>query len=741
MNGANIRRVAAGACLLSSTILAIPALSANAQMVATVAPAGAVTTALTPQGEWSASTIYKVDDLVTARGSTWRAKVTNRNKVPGQTNPSMSAYWELFAGGYNSLGAWVSTTKYQPDDLVTYLGSTWRAKLTNLNVAPNTHPNQWEQLAAKGDTGDTGATGPAGPTGPRGATGPTGPRGATGAQGATGSTGPTGATGTTGATGPQGPKGLKWNGAWSAATAYAVDDVVQYGGKAYVAIQAGTNDNPSTATAFWSLLAAGPNWLGDWSGATTYALNDAVSRNGSSYVALQPSTNQDPATATSYWSLMAQKGDTGDKGDTGATGPQGPTGATGSQGPQGPTGATGATGNTGATGATGATGPAGPNTVANGSLSTPAINFSSSTNTGIYSPGNGQIALAEGGQVFLHNVGVDQFFGTNLQNTALGLNALATEAAAADPRYITHNTAVGFAALKNASFSDYNTAIGDSALSGTSFQGQGNTAVGANALAGLTVGYFNIAIGQYAGSALTSGGEENNILIGNPGVAGETGAIRIGASDYITQNKAFIAGIRGRTTGTNDAITVVIDSNGQLGTISSSRRYKEDIHSMPDFSAMLMKLRPVTFRYKKPFDDGSKPTEYGLIAEEVAQTFPHLAVFNKEGKPETVRYHELPTFLLDAYQHDHKILQSAQEQVAAQAKEIERQRAINKALMARLDREEQVNRTQEAQVAALVRRLDRLDATVAMAQRRHQASAQHERRSRRAKRDMMAAAH
>ena len=326
--------------------------------------------------------------------------------------------------------------------------------------------------------------------------------------------------------------------------------------------------------------------------------------------------------------------------------------------------------------------------------------------------------------MFLHNVGVDQFFGTDLQNTAVGVNALASEASAADPRYLTNNTAVGYGALQSAqaySASNYNTAIGASAMSG-SFQGQGNTAIGASALASIVNASFNIAIGEFAGSALTSGGEESNILIGNAGVAGESGAIRIGGST-LDQQKTFIQGIRGRTTGTNDAVAVVIDSNGQLGTINSSRRYKDDIHAMPDLSAMLMKLRPVTFRYKKPYADGSKPMQYGLIAEEVAETFPHLAVFNDKGQPETVKYHELPTFLLAAYQYEHKTLQSAQEQIATQAKEIERQRAINKALMARLDRDEQVNRTQEAQVAALVRRLDRLDARVALSDRRHQAAA------------------
>ena len=91
---------------------------------------------------------------------------------------------------------------------------------------------------------------------------------------------------------------------------------------------------------------------------------------------------------------------------------------------------------------------------------------------------------------------------------------------------------------------------------------------------------------------------------------------------------------------------------------------------MGEVGAALMKLRPVTFRYKKPYDDGSKPIQYGLIAEEVADVLPDLAVFNADGQPETVKYHLLPSFLLAAHQRDHRSLQAMQELIAAQAQEI-----------------------------------------------------------------------
>jgi len=96
---------------------------------------------------------------------------------------------------------------------------------------------------------------------------------------------------------------------------------------------------------------------------------------------------------------------------------------------------------------------------------------------------------------------------------------------------------------------------------------------------------------------------------------GESNTIRIGNQ---FNNKTFIAGISGVTTGGTGA-AVLVDANGQLGTISSSRRFKDDIQDMGDASSDLMKLRPVTFRYKQAQEDGSHPLQYGLVAEEVAE--------------------------------------------------------------------------------------------------------------------------
>jgi hypothetical protein len=101
-------------------------------------------------------------------------------------------------------------------------------------------------------------------------------------------------------------------------------------------------------------------------------------------------------------------------------------------------------------------------------------------------------------------------------------------------------------------------------------------------------------VGINAGAKLTTG--SNNIDIGNVGVAGEANTIRIGATGK--QTATYITGIRGITTVNANGIPVVIDSAGQLGTVSSSQRFKDEIRSMDSTSEAVLRLKPVTFHYK-----------------------------------------------------------------------------------------------------------------------------------------------
>src|SRR6516162_6470451 len=113
----------------------------------------------------------------------------------------------------------------------------------------------------------------------------------------------------------------------------------------------------------------------------------------------------------------------------------------------------------------------------------------------------------------------------------------------------------------------------------------------------------------------------------------------------------------------NNAVPVVIDSKGQFGTVSSSRRFKEDIQDMGEASRKLLQLRPVTFRYQRPFDDGSKPIQYGLVAEEVADVFPDLVARSADGQIETVKYQVLDSLLLNEVQRQQAEIASLKGQI------------------------------------------------------------------------------
>jgi len=228
---------------------------------------------------------------------------------------------------------------------------------------------------------------------------------------------------------------------------------------------------------------------------------------------------------------------------------------------------------------------------------------------------------------------------TGTRNTGSGSDALH------DNTTGSFNTACGADALANSTTADENTAVGRFAL-GLDTTGAGNTAVGDEALVLNSTGSRNIALGMLAGSQLTTGND--NIDIGHIGNGAEASTIRIGT--FGTQTRTFIAGIRPVTTGIANAIPVLIDGAGQLGTTSSSRRFKKDISDMGDRTARLLELRPVVFHYKQEqtLPDGSEPPlEYGLIAEEVAEIFPELVVYDDEGQPMTVKYHLLSSMLLN----------------------------------------------------------------------------------------------
>jgi hypothetical protein len=273
---------------------------------------------------------------------------------------------------------------------------------------------------------------------------------------------------------------------------------------------------------------------------------------------------------------------------------------------------------------------------------------------------------------------------TSTNNTALGANALLNDTTG------NSNTATGSDALRSNTTGNQNTATGWRALAGST-TGSGNTAMGANALANdigqsntalgvsaltlKTTGDRNIALGFGAGSLVLSGNE--NIHIGHIGALGDTSVIRIGTQGV--QALTFIAGISGTTVAAGTQ--VLVDGNGQLGTLPSSRRVKDEIRGTDEASAGLGKLRPVVFRYKAELANGPRPLEYGLIAEEVAEIYPELVVLGTDGQPAGVKYHVLPAMLLNEFQRQQRQLESQAARLEAQRRELEELRAQVRALI------------------------------------------------------------
>ena len=97
--------------------------------------------------------------------------------------------------------------------------------------------------------------------------------------------------------------GLQYEGAYNNATSYQKNDIVTYGARAYIAKQT-TVGNLPTDTANWDLFTDGTAVTGAWSSATEYKKNDIVTYGGVAYVALRDTVDDNPATSASDWAVL-----------------------------------------------------------------------------------------------------------------------------------------------------------------------------------------------------------------------------------------------------------------------------------------------------------------------------------------------------------------------------------------------------------------------------------------------------
>jgi hypothetical protein len=251
-------------------------------------------------------------------------------------------------------------------------------------------------------------------------------------------------------------------------------------------------------------------------------------------------------------------------------------------------------------------------------------------------------------------------------NTAIGFEALFKN------RTGTQNTASGGGVLHENTHGNGNTATGTNALFYN--KGDNNTAIGTSALLNNRTGSENIAVGYLAGLSVLNGSA--NIHIGNTGSSNDDHTTRIGGDHIVA---TFIGGISGVPVQGN---AVVVDANGQLGTVASAARFKKEIRSMDTTSEAILAFNPVTFQYKS---DSKGTPQFGLVAEEVEKVNPDLVVRDGKGEIYTVRYDAVNVMLLNEFLKEHKKVEQLEGTIASLAATVKEQAAQIQTVNARLE--------------------------------------------------------
>ena len=195
------------------------------------------------KGDWTVSTRYKTNDLVSYGGITYTC-------LTGHTSAATiilgleanQSDWDEFNEGLEYKGNWVTATRYKLNDVVKYGSGTWICVTQHTSNAFGTDIANWNQFV----------------------------------------------------------EGVEFESDWNSGTTYQHGDIVRYGGNQYIAKSVNLNATPSTATSDWDLYSEGFNFSSDWSNVTSYKIGDVVRLNGSTYLATADSPSiSETSTASS----------------------------------------------------------------------------------------------------------------------------------------------------------------------------------------------------------------------------------------------------------------------------------------------------------------------------------------------------------------------------------------------------------------------------------------------------------
>jgi Chaperone of endosialidase len=261
---------------------------------------------------------------------------------------------------------------------------------------------------------------------------------------------------------------------------------------------------------------------------------------------------------------------------------------------------------------------------------------------------------------------------TGVANSGFGYQALFSNIEG------TNNAAIGARALFHNTIGDLNTAMGGAALDGNT-EGDGNTAIGAGALDNNITGNLNVALGFDAGTAISTA---SNVICIGADVAGVD-----------VDDSCYIGNIWNQAGGSQ---AVYVSSEGKLGQMVSSKRFKDEIRPMEQASEVIYALKPVSFRYKAEIEP-TRPLCFGLIAEEVEKISGDLVTRGSDGKVNSVRYDAVNAMLLNEFLKEHRKVEELEARIAQDQKSFESKLA-----------------KQEEQIEALTSSLQKVNAQVEM---------------------------
>ena len=317
-----------------------------------------------------------------------------------------------------------------------------------------------------------------------------------------------------------------------------------------------------------------------------------------------------------------------------------------------------------------AVGPAAPDTALPGGNTADGQSALRSLTTGQFNSAFGFLSLLSNADAnFNTGVGAGVLLvNTASENTAVGAAALFSNVDGSD------NNAVGAFALFNNVSGSFNNAHGRDALLNST--GDQNNAMGDDAMFFNTTGSFNTAVGDDALDNNVDG--NSNIAIGDEAGSGlgpsVNSCIAIGApgdGPFATfDNTCFIGQIFGQAVSDPASqVPVFVDTFNNVGVFNtSSRKLKHDIQPMNKASETLYQFKPVTFKYNS---DWKGTTQYGLIAEEVAEVDPQLVVRGRDGEIMAVHYEQISNMLLNEFLKEHKKVEELQATAAQQQKGME----------------------------------------------------------------------